>query len=470
MGNYTQTYSQDIFEQAKKTDENGKDYWSARELAKIFEYSEYRHFIPVIDKAKEACKSDRKSVQDHFEDVLEMIEIGKGGKRLLESFRLSHFACFLLASNIDRNKQIAPHAIAYFTVNEYIDNESLFDLPIRKLTIKDEMSDFLLYTTPQGNVNVETILSDETIWLSQEQMATLFDVLNPAISRHLRNIFDTHELDENSVVSKMETTAQDGKIYWVKYYNLDAVISVGYRVNSTRATQFRIWATNTLKEYIIKGFAMDDDRLKNGRYFGKDYFEELLERVRSIRASERRIYQKITDVFSECSIDYDKNSSIAHEFYAEVQNKFHYAITGHTASEIIYNNADAGKEFMGLKTWKNAPQGRVLKSDVVIAKNYLRAEEIENLEHTITSYFDYIERLIKKRTTFTMTEFAVSVVKFLEFNEYDILQGKGSVRKSQAESKAFSEYETFNKRQKIESDFDRIIKKIEKWDIDLPDY
>lgn len=331
----------------------------------------------------------------------------------------------------------------------------------KKLSLKDELSNFLLYTTPQGDVKVEAILSDETVWLTQEHMSQLFGVQKPAISKHLKNIFESGELEEDRCVSILETHLPDGRIYNVRYYNLDAIISVGYRVNSSRATQFRIWATNTLKEYIIKGFVVDDYRLKNGRYFGKDYFEELLERVRSIRASERRIYQKITDIFAECSVDYDRKSETAHNFYAEVQNKFHYAITGQTAAEIIYKNADAGKEFMGLKTWKHAPKGRVLKSDVTVAKNYLQPEQIRQLERTIGSYFDYIERLVERRTVFTMEEFASSVCKFLEFNEYDILQDKGRVSHQQACNKAWSEYDTFNKRQNIESDFDRIVKRLE---------
>lgn len=237
-------------------------------------------------------------------------------------------------------------------------------------------------------------------------------------------------------------------------------MSVGYRVNSSKATQFRIWATKILKEYIIKGFAMDDDRMKNGQYFGKDYFRELLERVRSIRASERRIYQQITDIFAECSIDYDKNSQTTKDFYATVQNKFHFAISGQTSAEIIYKQVDKEKPFMGLQTWKNSPDGRVLKSDTVIAKNYLSVDEIKDLENAISGYFDYIERIIKNYTTFTMESLASSVNKFLEFNEYKILENKGTISRTQAEQKAFSEYEKFNKIQKIESDFDKEMKKV----------
>lgn len=333
---------------------------------------------------------------------------------------------------------------------------------MKKLSLKDEQTDFLLYTAPEGKVKVEVFLNEETVWLSQKAIAALFGVQVPAISKHLKNIFESGELEENSVISILETTADDGKTYQVQFYNLDAIISVGYRVNSRQATRFRIWATNTLKEYIIKGFILDDERLKNGRYFGKDYFRELLERVRSIRASERRIYQQITDIFAECSIDYDPKSEITQDFYATVQNKFHFAIHGQTAAEIIFKNADAQKELMGLQTWKNAPEGRILKSDSKIAKNYLSEPEIKSLERTVGAFFDYIERIIETRNTFTMEQFALSVNKFLEFNEYKVLEGKGAISAKQAEEKAFAEYDKFNKTQKIESDFDKAIKSLEK--------
>ena len=328
------------------------------------------------------------------------------------------------------------------------------------LTIKDELTDFLLYTTPNSDIKVETYLYNETLWLPQKRIAELFGVDRTVVTKHLKNIFESEELEENSVSAKIAHTALDGKKYNTKFYNLDAILSVGYRVNSLQATQFRIWATKILKEFIIKGFAMDDDRMKNGRYFGKDYFRELLERVRSIRTSERRIYQQITDIFAECSIDYDKNSSVTKDFYATVQNKFHFAITGQTSTEIIYKKADKTKPFMGLQTWKNSPNGRVLKSDSIIAKNYLTEEEIMDLERAISGYFDYIERIIKNHTTFTMQSLANSVNKFLEFNEYKILEDKGNISRTQAEQKAFSEYEEFNKIQKIESDFDKEMKKI----------
>ena len=333
------------------------------------------------------------------------------------------------------------------------------------LSLQDQTSDFLLYTAPSGAVKVEVLLSNETIWLTQERMAALFGVQRPAITKHLKNIFDSGELQENVVVSILEHTTEHGAIAGktqtkqVKYYNLDAVISVGYRVNSTQATQFRIWATKLIKEYIIKGFAMDDERLKNGRYFGKDYFKELLERVRSIRASERRVYQQITDIFAECSIDYDPKSKTTQQFYAHVQDKFHFAITGHTAAEIIALKADASKPLMGMSTYKNAPDGRVLKSDTIVAKNYLSENEIKQLERAVSAFFDYIEGIIERRNTFTMERFAESVDKFLTFNEYEILDGYGTVSRKHAEQKAHSEYDQFNKQQRIESDFDREIKK-----------
>lgn len=331
------------------------------------------------------------------------------------------------------------------------------------LTIKEELTEFLLYTTPSSDIKVEIYMHNETVWLPQKRIAELFGVNIPAISKHLNNIYNDGELIKESTISILEIVQKEGSRNVkreVEFYNLDAILSVGYRVNSTKATQFRIWATKILKEFIIKGFAMDDERMKNGKYFGKDYFRELLERVRSIRTSERRIYQQITDIFAECSVDYDKNSSVTKNFYATVQNKFHFAISGQTASEIIYKEADQTKPFMGLQTWKNSPDGRVLKSDTVIAKNYLSEEDIKDLESAISGYFDYIERIIKNHTTFTMDSLSNSVNKFLEFNEYKILENNGEISRTQAEQKAFTEYDEFNKIQKIESDFDKEMKKI----------
>ena len=319
---------------------------------------------------------------------------------------------------------------------------------------------YLIYNTQQEAVSVKAVVKGETIWLTQKAMAELFDCSTDNISLHLKNIFAEGELDRNSVTEKISATATDGKNYLTQFYNLDAIISVGYRVNSRKATQFRIWATSILKEYMTKGFAMDDERLKQGEgAFGKDYFRELLERIRSIRASERRIWLQITDIFAECSIDYNKEADITKDFYAMVQNKFHYAITGKTAAEIINTAADKTKEHMGLTTWKNAPDGRILKSDVTVAKNYLEEKQIRQLERAVTGYFDYIEDLIERENTFTMEEFAKSINEFLAFRKYDILKGKGSISKKQAEHKAKAEYDEFNKTQKIFSDFEKSLKK-----------
>lgn len=328
----------------------------------------------------------------------------------------------------------------------------------------DNNFEFLIYRSADEDVSVNAVINDDTLWLTQKSMAELFDVESNTINYHLKEIYKTAELDEISTTRKFRAVQKEGNRdveRELQFYNLDAIISVGYRVNSRRATNFRIWATSVLREYMIKGFAMDDERLKQGKTaFGKDYFKELLERVRSIRASERRIWQQITDIFAECSIDYDNKSPVTKDFYAMVQNKFHYAITGQTAAEIVYNSADRNKDHMGLTTWKRAPEGRILKSDVTVAKNYLDEKQIRQLERAVTGYFDYIEDLIERENTFTMKEFAASVNEFLEFRKYDILKDKGKVSSAQAQQKAYTEYDAFNKTQKIVSDFDKEVKKM----------
>lgn len=326
---------------------------------------------------------------------------------------------------------------------------------------------FLIYKTAEEDITVNAVIRDETIWLTQKAMSELFGVQTPAISKHLKSIFEEGELAQEVVVSKMEIPTPHGampgktQMQTVMMYNLDAIISVGYRINSHRATQFRIWATGVLKEYMVKGFAMDDARLKQGKTaFGKDYFRELLERVRSIRASERRIWQQVTDIYAECSIDYDRNSPTTEQFYAMVQNRFHYAITHKTAAEIVHDSADHTKEHMGLTTWKNAPDGRILKSDVTVAKNYLDEKQIRQLERAVSGYFDYIEDLIERENTFTMEQFAASINEFLAFRRYDILPDKGHISQAQAQQKAFAEYDVFNRTQRINSDFDKQIKRL----------
>ena len=331
----------------------------------------------------------------------------------------------------------------------------------------DQEVQFLLYNTPEDRGKVQVVIKDETIWCTQKAMAQLFGVGVPAISKHLKNIFDEGELEKKVVVSKMEITTPHGAIedklqtHSVDFYHLDAIIALGYRINSLKATKFRQWATKILNEYIRKGFAMDDERLKQGTaVFGKDYFRELLERVRSIRASERRIWQQITDIYAECSIDYDRNSPTTKDFYAMVQNRFHYAITGQTAAEIVYTKANHAKENMGLTTWKNSPDGRILKSDVSIAKNYLTEKEIRQLERAVTGYFDYIEDLIERENTFNMEQFASSVNEFLTFHRYQILPDKGKISAAQAKKKAEEEYTLYDPTQQIDSDFDKEVRRL----------
>ena len=318
---------------------------------------------------------------------------------------------------------------------------------------------FILYNLPEKEGKVQVIIRDETLWWTQKAMAQLFGVDRTVVSKHLKNIFESAELQQDSVCAKFAHTAEDGKIYNTQFYNLDAVISVGYRVNSLQATRFRQWTTKILNEYIKKGFVLNDDRLKQGEtVFGQDYFQELLERIRSIRASERRIWQKITDIYAECSIDYDKDSPTTHDFYAMIQNRFHYAITGQTVAEIVYHNADHAKEHMGLTTWKNSPNGRILKSDVTVAKNYLPEKKIKELELAVSAFFEYIENLIRRRNTFNMEQFSESVAKFLSFMDYQILPDKGRISAVQAKAKAEQEYDIFNLTQPIDSDFDKQIR------------
>ena len=328
----------------------------------------------------------------------------------------------------------------------------------------EKQNDIIVYRSQDGKFSLDINVSENTVWLTQKQIAELFGKDKDTIGVHINNIFEEGELSREATTENYSVVQEEGSRSVkrnIDHYNLDMIISVGYRVNSIIATRFRQWATQTLKEYLIKGFAMDDERLKNGKRFGKDYFKELLERIRSIRASERRIYQQITDIFAECSIDYDPNSQITKTFYATIQNKFHFAITDHTAAEIVYLKADSSKENMGLNTWKNSPEGRILKSDANIAKNYLDEKQIKRLERTISGYFDYIENLIERENTFTMEALAESVNRFLSFNEYKILENKGSISREDADKKAFEEYDKFNKSQKIISDFDKQIKKME---------
>lgn len=325
-----------------------------------------------------------------------------------------------------------------------------------------QFSDIIFYATPEGNVNVEVFFGDDTFWLSQKRMAELFGVDVRTVSEHLRNIFDSRELDENSVIRKFRITADDGKNYQTNFYNLDAIIAVGYRVNSYQATQFRIWATRTLKEFIVKGFVLDDERLKQGKRFGKDYFDELLERIREIRASERRFYQKITDIYQQCSIDYDKDSELTKTFFKAVQNKLHWAITGKTAAEIVAGRADASKPHMGLQTWKNSPSGKVLKTDVAVAKNYLMEDEIKEMDRVVSMYLDYAENQASRQIPMKMKDWADKLDAFLEFNEYQVLTDPGKVKQEVARRLAEKEFESYRVVQdrEFESDFDKEVNKM----------
>lgn len=326
-----------------------------------------------------------------------------------------------------------------------------------------EEKNVVLYGEVGDGPQVSVLIKDETMWLTQKQMAELFDCSADNVSLHLKNIFANEELDKNSVTEKFSATASDGKNYLTQFYNLDAIIAVGYRVNSAQATRFRIWATKILREYIIKGFTLDDERLKLAKTVtGKDYFRELLERVRSIRASERRIWLKVTEIFAACSIDYDKNSPVARKFFATVQNLFHYAITGQTAAEIIHSHADRNKPNMGLTTWKGSPDGRIYKSDIRVAKNYLKEDQIKALERAVNGFFDYIERQIEIRKEITMNDMASMVIRFLTFNDYEILEGAGKVSTTQALRKAYAEYEEFNKNQEIGTDFKKFVSEVKK--------
>jgi hypothetical protein len=324
--------------------------------------------------------------------------------------------------------------------------------------------EILLYTAPEGKTHIEVFYEEETFWLSQKKMAELFGVEVPTINYHLKEIFKTNELEENSVIRKIRITANDDKNYLTNFYNLDAIIAVGYRVNSIEATRFRIWATKTLREFIIKGFVLDDERLKQGKKFGKDYFDQLLERIREIRASERRFYQKITDIYAQCSLDYDPKSEITHTFYKTVQNKLHWAITGHTAAELIAERANASQPNMGLTTWKNAPKGKILKTDVNVAKNYLSQNELDELNRMVSMYLDYAENQAKRQIPMVMKDWVDKLDGFLQFNEYAILKDAGHINAEIAKKLAgeqFDQYRIFQDRD-YESDFDEEVKKLEK--------
>ena len=441
---------QSDFESIKKQNENGQEYWTSRELSTALGYSTYQKFTRTLNKAIMIANTKGLNMTDHFNQMVEMVKLGSGTFRKVENIYLSRMACLIIAENADGKKPQVQMAREYFKQ----------EVSTTELTANSLSSNILLYKTKQGEVRIEVIFNNETFWMSQKRMATLYNVEVNTINYHLKEIFKSGELNEQSVIRKIGITADDNKTYNTYIYNLDAIIAVGYRVNSYQATQFRIWATSVLKEMIIKGFALDDERLKQGKHFGKDYFDDLLERIREIRASERRYYQKITDIYAECSSDYDPKSETTQQFFKMVQNMMHWAVTHQTAAEIIYTRADAEMPHMGLTTWKNAPNGRVQKSDTIVAKNYLSDKEVDMLNLLSTAFLDMAEMRAKRQVIATMSDWKKQLDDFLKFYDYDRLNDAGTISAEQAKEKAYAEYEKFRIIQDKEylSDFDKAIK------------
>lgn len=441
---------QSDFEQIKKVTEEGKEYWSARELATTLGYSTWQKFNRVLNKALKVAQDRGMDMGEHFNQMVEMVKLGSGTFREVENFHLSRLACLIIAENADNKKPQVQAARIYFK-----EQTSALELVENQNT-----SRILIYKTHQGESRVEVIFNSQTFWLTQKRMADLYGVDVRTISYHLGEIFDSGELKPQAVIRKNWITAADGKDYDTMMYNLDAIIAVGYRVNSYQATQFRIWATTVLKEYIIKGFVLDDERLKQGKHFGQDYFDDLLERIREIRTSERRYYQKITDVYAECSADYDPKSETTKLFFKMVQNMMHWAVTHQTAAEIIYTRADADMPHMGLTTWKNAPDGRVQRSDTIVAKNYLSDKEVSELNLISNAFLDLAENRADRQLITTMAEWKEQLERFMAMYSYEVLESAGKVTAEEAKEKAFGEYDKFRLIQDREylSDFDKEIK------------
>ena len=438
------------FEQIKRTAEDGQEFWTSRELCNALGYSTYQKFTRILNKAIAVANSKGMKTADHFNQTVEMVRLGSGTFRKVENMHLSRMACLIIAENADGKKPQVQIAREYFKQ----------EIPTTELAINALSSNVLLYKTRQGEARIEVVFNNETFWMSQKRMAELYNVEVSTINYHLKEIFKSGELKESSVIRNFLITADDGKNYNTYIYNLDAIIAVGYRVNSYQATQFRIWATSVLKEMIVKGFVLDDERLKQGKHFGKDYFDDLLERIREIRASERRYYQKITDVYAECSADYDPKAETTQLFFKMVQNMMHWAVTHQTAAEIIYSRADAEMPHMGLTTWKNAPDGRVQKSDTIVAKNYLSDKEVTALDRLSTSFLDLAESLASQQILFTMSDWKKKLDDFLTMFGYDKLDNAGTITTEQAKEKAYAEYDKFRIIQDREylSDFDKEIK------------
>lgn len=442
---------QSDFERVRKETADGKEYWSARELSNVMGYSTWQKFNRVLNKALLVAQNRAMNISEHFNQVVEMAKVGSGTFRKVDNWHLTRLACLIIAENADSKKPQVQAARQYFkeqvTTTELVENQI--------------SSKILLYKTNQGETYIEVVFNSETFWLTQKRMSELYGVDVRTVNYHLKEIFNSGELKEQSVIRKIGITAADGKNYDTMLYNLDAIIAVGYRVNSYQATQFRIWATAVLKELIIKGFVLDDERLKQGKHFGKDYFDDLLERIREIRTSERRYYQKITDVYAECSADYDAKAETTKLFFKMVQNMMHWAVTHQTAAEIIYTRADAEMPHMGLTTWKNAPDGRVQKSDTIIAKNYLSDKEVTSLNRLSNAFLDVAEDRADRQLIMTMADWKKELESFLEYYRYDILENAGTVSAEEAKEKAYAEYDKFRIVQDREylSDFDQEIKK-----------
>lgn len=440
------------FERLKQVADDGRAFWSARDLCPALGYSTYQKFERILVKAMAAAKAEGLVETEHFNRTVEMVQLGSGAFRKVENYHLSREACLAVAENADRKKSQVQMALRYFSQSG----------SAMEIAQNSEISNILLYKTSNGESRIEVIFNSETFWMPQKRMAELYGVDVRTVSYHLNEIFQSGELAERSVLRKIGITASDGKVYDTNVYNLDAIIAVGYRVNSYQATQFRIWATTVLKEMIVKGFVLDDERLKQGTHFGKDYFDDLLERIREIRASERRYYQKITDIYAECSADYDPKSEATVTFFKIVQNMMHWAVTHQTAAEIIYSRADAEQLHMGLTTWKKAPDGRVQRSDTIVAKNYLSEKEIVKLNRLSTAFLDFAETQAENHVLMNMADWQQQLEKFLSVYNFDILQNAGTVSAEDAKQKAFAEYDKFKLVQDRDylSDFDKEIKRL----------
>ena len=440
------------FERIKQVAGDGRVFWSARELSTAMGYSTYQKFERILVKAMAAAKARGVVETDHFNQTVEMVQLGSGSFRKVENYHLSREACLAVAENADRKKPLVQMALRYFSQSE----------SAVEIAQNSEISNILLYKTSNGESRIEVIFNSETFWMPQKRMAELYGVEVNTVNYHLKEIFASGELVEQSVIRKIGITAADGKVYDTNVYNLDAIIAVGYRVNSYQATQFRIWATSVLKEMIVKGFVLDDERLKQGTHFGRDYFDDLLERIREIRASERRYYQKITDIYAECSADYDPKSEATLTFFKIVQNMMHWAVTHQTAAEIIYSRADAEQPHMGLTTWKKAPDGRVQRSDTIVAKNYLSEKEILKLNRLSTAFLDFAETQAENHIVMNMADWQQQLERFLSVYNFDILQNAGTVSTEDAKQKAFAEYDKFKLVQDRDylSDFDKEIKRL----------